>query len=75
MIKAIEGQIERTKSARSAHGREFINRAERLLLWLRTGVLPEPLDEAERTTYRHIAEILVARREMHAAVLAYLSRP
>jgi hypothetical protein len=73
-IAAIEARIASLKRARAREPgrRECLRRAERLLAWLRTGVLPEALDETERDAYRHIAEILVARGEMSAQVLAYL---
>jgi hypothetical protein len=69
MIAALEREAVRLDRTRMGQHRALV---KRLMDWLETGVLPDPMLPGDRLIFEHIAEALVTRGEFNSNVLGFL---
>ena len=75
MIAALAREVYRLRRGRTIEGQRRVlamGTVERLMDWLETGVLPDPMPPEDHLIFEHIAEALVTRGELNSKVLSFL---
>lgn len=70
--RSMTGRRRGAPAARASGAQVFVDRAGRLLFWLRHAKLPDGYTSADLSIYRTLAAKLISRGELNPEVLAHL---